>query len=119
MRTGQSLAQFEILEALGNGEFGEAYRAVDSTSGREVALEILPADGHTVDVERLRQEVSAASALDHWNIAKVYDLGRAGNIDFLIREHVPGRTLDQVVVSGPLEHAHLLDYARQIAGALA
>ena len=73
--------QFEILEALGNGEFGEAYRkAVDSTSGREVALEILPANGHTVDVERLRQEVRAASALDHWNIAKVYDLGRAGNI---------------------------------------
>ena len=42
---GSESSPIEILEALGNGEFGEAYKAVDSTSGREVALEILPANG--------------------------------------------------------------------------
>src|SRR5438105_4619515 len=95
MTAGQTLAQFEILEPLAEGEFGPAYKARDADAGREVALEILPDDKGSLDIDRLRQEVKAASALDHWSIAKVYDLAHAGDLDFIVREHVPGRTLEQ------------------------
>src|SRR6266536_4526726 len=115
MTAGQTLAQFEILEALGEGEFGPVYKARDAASGREVELEILPAARGSFDIDRLRQEVQAASALEHWNIARIHDLARAGDIDFLVREHVPGQPL----ASAALSPADTLDCARQIAGALA
>ena len=115
MTAGQSLAQFEILEALGEGEFGAVYKAHDAAAAREVALEVLPG-ARAFDIDRLRQEVKAAARIEHWNIAKVYELGRAGDVNFLVREHVPGRTLAEAEALDP---AAALDCARQIAGALA
>ena len=115
MTAGQTLAQFEILEPLAEGEFGPAYKARDGVSGREVALEILPSARGSLDLDRLRQEVKASSALEHWNIAKVYDLAHAGDVNFLVREHVEGKTLAAAAPSP----GDTLECARQIAGALA
>jgi Tol biopolymer transport system component len=115
MTAGQTLNHFEILEALGDGEFGPTYKARDAVTGREVELEVLPAGG-ALDIDRLRQEVKSASALEHWNIPRLYELARAGDVIFLVREHVTGRTLKQAL---PLPPAEALDCARQIAGALA
>src|SRR5436190_22969801 len=89
---GQTLAQYRIREKLGEGEFGSVYLARDTAGGRGVALEVLPAKS-SIDPDRLRQEVKAASALDHWNIARVYEFATAGGVSFIAREHVPGRTL--------------------------
>src|SRR5689334_10871992 len=116
--SGQTIAQYLVRENLGAGELGSVYLALDTTSGREVALEILP-DKSSIDTDRLRQEVKAAAALDHWNIAKVYEFAKAGDIAFVAREHVPGRTLEEVLQSGPMDSGAALECARQIAGALA
>src|SRR5947209_6388825 len=89
---GQTLAQYEIRERLGEGELGTVYLARDTAAGRDVALEVLPAKS-AVDPDRLRQEVRAAAALDHWNIARVYEFATVGGIAFVAREHVAGRRL--------------------------
>jgi Tol biopolymer transport system component len=112
---GQTLAQYEIRESLGAGELGTLYLARDTAAGRDVALEVLPSNS-PIDQDRLRQEVKAAAALDHWNIAKAYEFAKAGDVAFVAREHVPGRTLQQ---AGPLDSTIALACARQIAGALA
>src|SRR6516164_8764224 len=112
MTAGQALGQFEILEALGDSELGQAYRARDTALGREVVLEMLPR-GRNIDPDRLRQEVKAATALDHWSIAKVYEFASAGDCRFVVREFVPGRSLEQALATGPLPLQEALDCARQ------
>ena len=118
MTAGQSLAQFEILEPLGEGEFGLAYKARDTALGREVVLEMVPAGG-AFDPDRLRQEVNTAAGLDHWNVAKTHEIASAGGASFLVREFVAARTLEQALAAGPLPLAAAVECARQIAGALA
>src|ERR1044072_9467101 len=86
---GQTLGQYEIRERIGDGELGAVYTAHDTASLRDVALAVLPSKG-PIEPDRLRQEVRAAAALDHWNIARLYEFTTAGGVTFVAREHVPG-----------------------------
>jgi serine/threonine protein kinase len=100
---------------------GEVYRAHDSRLGRDVALKVLPADLAT-DTERRRrfeQEARAASGLNHPNVVHVYDIGGTDGTIYIAMELVEGRTLRELVQSGPLPVKKLLDIAIQIADGLA
>jgi Tol biopolymer transport system component len=100
---------------------GEVYRARDSKLGRDVALKVLPAD-LAMDVERRRrfeQEARAASGLNHPNVVHVYDVGGADGNIFIAMELVEGRTLRELIASGPLPIKKLLDIGIQIADGLA
>jgi Tol biopolymer transport system component len=115
---GQTLGRYEIREKLAAGELGTVYLARDTAVGAEVALEVLSPE-HAIDGDRLRQEVKAAAGLDHWNIAKIYEFVTVGAVSFVVREHVPGRTLRDALQSGPMGGPVALECARQIARALA
>ena len=62
---------------------------------------------------RFRQEARTLAALNHPNIAAIYELEESGEVDCLVLELVEGDTL-----RGPLPIAQALDYARQVAEAL-
>jgi len=62
---------------------------------------------------------SAASALNHPNIVTFYDLAAAGECEFLVMEHVAGKTLDRVIPKHGLRLREALRYAIQMADALA
>ena len=98
---------------------GEVYRARDSKLGRDVALKILPSLVST-DPDRLarfEREAKTLAALNHINIAHIYDAGREGEHAFLVMELVEGEDLSALINRGlPLSHA--LPIARQIADAL-
>jgi cephalosporin-C deacetylase-like acetyl esterase len=68
---------------------------------------------------RFKQEARAVAALNHPNIVQVYELGSEDGDDFIVMEFVPGRTLAEVLRSAPLGLDRALDYASQIASALA
>jgi serine/threonine protein kinase len=68
---------------------------------------------------RFVQEAKAASALNHPNIITVYEIGQAEGIDFIVMEFVPGKTLDQLIQRKGLRLTDALDYAIQVADALA
>ena len=64
---------------------GEVYLAQDTKLARNVALKILPA-GVAANPERIRrfvQEAKAAAALNHPNIAHIYEIGEAGGVNFI------------------------------------
>src|SRR5271154_1813909 len=96
---GQTVSHYAFLEKLGAGGMGEIYKARDSRLNRIVAVKVL-APGKTRDPERRRrfiQEAQAASALNHPNIITIHDILLEGETQYLVMEHVAGKTLHAMI----------------------
>ncbi len=113
--------RYELLGIVGEGGMAVTYRARDTSLNREVAVKVLRTQfvGDAEFVERFRREAQAAAGLSHPNIAAVYDIGRQGNMPFIVMELVDGLDLAQVLkADGPLAIAQAVKLALQIAEAL-
>jgi serine/threonine protein kinase/tetratricopeptide (TPR) repeat protein len=100
---GRKLGPYEILSLLGRGGMGEVYRAYDTRLDRTDALKILPFEV-AADPDRLHRfvrEAKAASALNHPNIATIYDIGEAEGIHYIAMELVEGQTLAERLQGKP------------------
>ena len=119
--SGTRLGSYELTTPIGAGGMGEVYRAKDARLGREAAIKVLPADlaGDAERRARFEQEARAASALNHPNILTVYDIGDSESGLYIAMEYVDGRTLRELVVSGPVPTRKLLPIAAQVADGLA
>jgi Tol biopolymer transport system component len=118
---GTRLDTYDIVASLGAGGMGEVYRARDSKLNRDVAVKVLP-DAFAGDPKRLarfEREAKALAALNHPNVAHVYDSGTSGSTSYLVMELVSGDDLSARIAKGPLPVADALAIARQIAEALA
>jgi len=117
---GQTLAHYRVLEKLGQGGMGVVYKAEDTRLSRQVALKLLPAGfaGDPDRVTRLQREAQILASLNHPHIASIYGLEESEGVWFLILELVPGPTLADRLVFGPLPTQECLSIARQIAEAL-
>jgi Tol biopolymer transport system component len=117
---GQRLGHYVIASQLGAGAMGAVYEATDDRLGRAVAIKVILAERQDGDDrKRFLREAQAASALNHPNIVTVHEVGRDGDIDFIVMERIAGRTLSEVIGSSGLPPRTAIDYAAQIAGALA
>jgi eukaryotic-like serine/threonine-protein kinase len=120
LEPGTSLGPFEILAPLGVGGMGEVYRARDTRLGREVAVKVLP-EHLSLNPEaraRFEREAKTISGLNHPNICVLFDVGREGDVDYLVMELVEGETLSARLARGPLPLVELLRIGREIADAL-
>ena len=117
---GQTIAQYKILEKLGEGGMGVVYKAHDTKLNREVALKFLPPHMSTGGVERERflQEAQAAAALNHPNICVIYDIKEDPEKPFIVMEYIDGATIRTKLESGPMKMDDALRYAIQIGEAL-
>jgi serine/threonine protein kinase len=118
---GQTLDHYRIESKLGEGGMGVVYEARDTHLDRPVAIKILPADkvADPGRKQRFVQEARAASALNHPNIVTIYDIRSQDGTDFIVMEHIKGRTLDQLIAAKGMHPARALKYAVQIADAMA
>jgi serine/threonine protein kinase len=119
MLVGRSVSHYQVLSLLGAGGMGQVYLARDSRLDRTVALKILPGE-LAADPERMQRfaiEAKAASALNHPNVATIYDVGESDGIHFIAMEHVEGETI-AVRIGRPLTPSEVVDIAVQAADAL-
>ncbi len=118
---GQKLSHYVIVEELGAGGMGRVYRAHDARLGRDVAVKVLQSHlGSTPEARaRFEREARTVSQLNHPHICTLHDVGREGEIEFLVMELVRGRTLAERLAEGPVPVPELLNQAIQTAEALA
>lgn len=117
----ETIGRYRLLSRLGGGGMGEVYLARDSLLERNVALKILAPDT-AADPERMRrfeQEARAAAALNHPNIAHIYEAGEVSGLRFLAMEYVEGRTLAEQIRAGAPDLTSVVDLAVQAADAVA
>jgi Tol biopolymer transport system component len=100
---------------------GEVYRARDERLSRNVALKVLPGEisADRSRLERFEKEARAASSLNHPNIVTIYDIGSSESVSYIAMELVEGRTLRELLASGPIALRRLLSLSAQAADGLA
>src|SRR5256884_4730869 len=121
LAAGTKLGRYEIRSQLGAGGMGEVYLAQDTKLDRKVALKILPAEVAT-NQDRMRrfvQEAKAAAALNHPNIAHIYEIGEADGVNFIAMEFIDGFTLRELIHGRKTELSKLLRYLQHAAEGLA
>jgi len=116
---GRTISHYQVLSLLGSGGMGEVYLARDPRLDRTVALKILPGElaADADRMQRFTREAKAASALNHPNVATIYDVGESDGISFIVMEHVEGETL-QARISRRMTPPEVVDIAVQAADAL-
>jgi serine/threonine-protein kinase len=110
-------SRYLILRRIGSGGMADVYCAEDTHLGRQVALKVLHrrfAQDQEF-VERFRREASAAAGLQHPNVVGVFDRGKHDGTYYIAMEHLPGRTLKEIVTAeAPLPQEQVVDLGVQI-----
>jgi serine/threonine protein kinase/tetratricopeptide (TPR) repeat protein len=110
---GKTISHYNILEILGEGGMGVVYKAEDTKLRRTVALKFLSPQALGSEDEKARfvHEAQAAAALNHPNICTIHEIDEAEGQTFIAMEYVDGRSLKEMIESGPLK----LDEAQRIS----
>jgi serine/threonine protein kinase/Tol biopolymer transport system component len=120
LHPGLRLGPYELIAPLGAGGMGEVFKARDTRLDRTVAIKVLAP--HAVDDPstrtRFEREARAISSLDHPNICTIYDVGRDGEVEYIVMQYFEGETLAARIARGPLPLDDALRYATEIASAL-
>lgn len=93
------LGRFEILSKMGDGGLGRVYLARDPQLKRQVALKVLERGGNLGRLERewMLNEARSLAKLEHPGVVKVFEVGEADGVAFLVMEHLSGPSLAEVI----------------------
>src|SRR5712671_5359780 len=121
LSAGTRLGRYEIRSKIGAGGMGEVYLAQDTKLDRKVALKILPADvaSNRDRMDRFVREAKSAAALNHPNIAHMYEIGESEGTNFIAMEFIDGVTLREKIHRERTELRKLLRHLQHAAEGLA
>ena len=114
--------RYRVESAIGKGGMGTVWLCRDETLQRNVAVKqvgLLPNESVT-DSARAFREARSTAALSHRNVVTVFDVVEESGHIWLVMEHVPGRSLSQIIKQdGPLDPGTVAEIGAQVAAGLA
>lgn len=118
---GALIGPYRVIRMIGRGGMGIVYLASDPRLDRQVAVKVLSPQRSADEqwVRRFRREARAASGLNHPNILTIHEVGETQGTHFIATEFVDGITLRGRLSLDRLPVETAVDFARQMASALA
>jgi serine/threonine-protein kinase len=91
--------KYTVERALGRGGMGAVYVVAHRLTGKRLALKcLLPEFIHNADiVERFLREAQATGRIEHRNVVNVFDVGRDGEILYIVMELLDGKPLSDLL----------------------
>ncbi len=118
LKTGLIFAgRYQIIEKLGEGGMGKAYKVHDKEMDTKVVLKLLfPEIAADLDtIERFRNEIRLAREISHKNVCRMFDLNKEEGTYYITMEYVPGENLKSVIqMTKRLSLGTALNIAKQI-----
>jgi tRNA A-37 threonylcarbamoyl transferase component Bud32 len=117
---GRTLANYTILDAIGQGGMATVYRARDVRDGTIVAIKVL-SPYVAADPKfrgRFDREVNLLRRLEHPNIVPILAFGQADGYHYIIMPYFAGGTLHDRLRAGPLLPLEGARIVEQISSAL-
>jgi serine/threonine protein kinase len=109
---------YSLVEKIGEGGFGNVYKAMNKNTGQLVAIKIISVNsGFSADkkcryLERFDREILLCSKLQHPNIARLLDRGTCSGLAFAVFEFIDGKSLKQALFESgqlpPVEAAEIM-----------
>ena len=117
---GRTILHYKIIKKLGEGGMGIVYLAEDTKLNRQVAIKFLPGHIASNSDERKRFEIEAqaAAALNHPNIATVFNIEEVDDELFIVMEYISGKHLKDHIKTELLHIDETINTAIQIARGL-
>lgn len=95
---------------------GSLWRAVDETLDRQVSIRVVrPGHRFTADVVDAARR---AALVEDARLVRVLDVGEAGGSAYIVSEHLIGRTLEELLVAGPVPAETVRRFVGEAAQAL-
>lgn len=117
-----TIGSFKLIRQIGRGGMGSVYLAERNVGDfdQTVAIKVLRDSSRSQDLlERFKREQQLLAALDHPNIAKLYDGGVSEDGQaYLVMEYVDGVTVDEYCLKHQLDIDARLSIIQQIAKAV-
>ena len=114
--------RYRVLSPIGQGGMGTVWLCRDERLARDVAVKqvgLLPGESVT-DSARAFREARSSAGLNHRHVVTVYDVVEESGHIWLVMEHVPGRSLSEIIKQdGRLDPAVVARIGAQVADGLA
>ena len=96
---GDLIDHYRVLELVGRGAMGVVYKALDLNLERSVAIKVMSAEARNDPdfVERFRQEARMQGALNHPNVAQLFDYFVHDGAPVAVMEFIDGESLEQLI----------------------
>ncbi|QDT59861.1 Serine/threonine-protein kinase PrkC [Stieleria bergensis] len=122
---GKSIGPYAVSKVIAKGGMGVVYQAQDMRLQRPVAIKTMGFEDMVPEskrrrqlVERFEREAKAVAALSHPNIVELFDVGVINDTPYVVMEYLSGRTLNDLIETGPLPIEQTAWIGFQVADAL-
>lgn len=121
LKSGHVLDDYKIVSLIGAGGMGEVYLAEDISLGRKIAIKLVRHGfGSAHLVRHFRREEQILAALNHPNIARLYDAASTPDgAPYFVMEYVEGEPLDKYCNARALTITERLQLFRKVCAAVA
>jgi eukaryotic-like serine/threonine-protein kinase len=119
------IKRYDIIRPVGEGGMGKVYLATDKIIRRPVAIKVFSLEtlpGSQASQEKVMRdfflETQAAGAMLHPNIVVMYDVGKKGDLLYMVMEFVFGKTILEHQRNRPFSIKKSLELVYELALAL-